>query len=49
MTLDLDSDLGRRAARRLREEEVIWLVTVGQDGTPQPSPVWFLWKGGRRL
>jgi len=31
--------------RRLREETVIWLTTVGDDGTPEPSPVWFYWDG----
>ena len=31
--------------RRLREEIVIWLTTVDDDGTPEPSPVWFLWDG----
>ena len=20
-----------------------WMTTVGDDGTPQPNPVWFLW------
>ena len=36
---------GERVARRLREEKVVWLTTVGRDGTPQPNPVWFLWDG----
>lgn len=36
---------GERVRRRLREEVVIWLTTVGADGTPQPNPVWFLWDG----
>jgi PPOX class probable F420-dependent enzyme len=35
---------GERVARRLRDERVIWLSTVGADGTPQPNPVWFLWE-----
>lgn len=35
---------GERVARRLREDYAIWLVTVGADGTPQPNPVWFLWR-----
>ena len=30
---------------RLADEKVIWLTTVGQDGSPQPNPVWFLWEG----
>lgn len=42
--LDFTTDFGKRAAERLRTEEVIWLTTVGNDGTPQPSPVWFLWE-----
>lgn len=36
---------GQRIAHRLREEPVVWLTTVGADGTPQPNPVWFLWDG----
>jgi PPOX class probable F420-dependent enzyme len=31
------------AAKRLREEAIIWLTTVRADGQPQPVPVWFLW------
>ena len=38
------SDLGRRVRERLRDERVIWLTTVGADGTPQPNPVWFVWE-----
>jgi PPOX class probable F420-dependent enzyme len=36
---------GERVTRRLREAYVIWLTTVGADGTPQPNPVWFIWDG----
>jgi PPOX class probable F420-dependent enzyme len=36
---------GERVRSRLRESKVIWLTTVGADGTPQPNPVWFLWDG----
>lgn len=36
---------GERVTRRLREAYVIWLTTVGNDGTPQPNPVWFVWDG----
>jgi len=32
-------------ARRLQTEEVIWLTTVRADGSPVPTPVWFLWNG----
>ncbi|HLB50048.1 MAG TPA: TIGR03667 family PPOX class F420-dependent oxidoreductase [Anaerolineales bacterium] len=42
--LDFSTDLGKRAAGRLAKEKVIWLTTVGADGTPQPNPVWFLWE-----
>jgi PPOX class probable F420-dependent enzyme len=34
---------GERVLSRLRDERIIWLTTVGADGTPQPNPVWFLW------
>ncbi len=40
---------GERVARRLREEKVIWLTTVGRDGTPQPNPVWFVWDGAESV
>ncbi|HLB63928.1 MAG TPA: pyridoxamine 5'-phosphate oxidase family protein, partial [Anaerolineales bacterium] len=43
--IDFSTELGERALRLLREETVIWLTTVAQDGTPQPRPVWFLWDG----
>jgi PPOX class probable F420-dependent enzyme len=29
--------------KRLTDEQIIWLTTVSQDGTPQPNPVWFLY------
>jgi PPOX class probable F420-dependent enzyme len=37
--------LGETVARRLREDIVMWLTTVGANGTPQPNPVWFIWDG----
>jgi PPOX class probable F420-dependent enzyme len=46
MQIDTSTDFGKRVERRLREEEVLWLTTVRRDGTPQPTPVWFLWDGG---
>jgi len=45
MKIDVGSEFGRRADRRLREELIYWLVTVDPDGTPQPSPVWALRDG----
>ena len=47
--LDLTTEQGRHADRRLREEPVIWLTTVGAAGQPQSSPVWFLWDGATFL
>jgi PPOX class probable F420-dependent enzyme len=42
---DPSTTVGRRARDRLAGEIVVWLTTVGADGTPQPNPVWFLWEG----
>ncbi len=44
--LDDSTEIGARAERRLREEEIAWLTTVRADGQPQSVPVWFLWKDG---
>jgi len=41
---DPSTPFGESVRRRLRDEEVIWLTTVGPSGTPQPNPVWFLWQ-----
>lgn len=46
---DTTSEFGQRVERRLAEETVIWLVTTGSDGTPQPSPVWFIREGDTLL
>ena len=40
---DTTTPFGRQVARRLQEEPIGWLTTVGADGTPQPNPVWFFW------
>lgn len=42
---DAETPYGRRVRERLRDEQVIWLTTVGRSGTPRPNPVWFLWTG----
>jgi len=47
--LDLSTDFGQRAARRLNEEIIGWLTTVSPEGQPQPIPVWFLWDGDRSI
>jgi PPOX class probable F420-dependent enzyme len=41
---DESSDYGQRVRTRLRDERVIWFTTTGADGTPQPNPVWFVWR-----
>jgi len=41
---DPSTPFGERVARRLREDLMIWLTTVDAKGTPQPTPVWFLWE-----
>ena len=46
---DASSPFGERVRRRLRDEKVIWMTTVGRDGTPQPNPVWFVWEGSSFL
>lgn len=46
---DPASPFGRRVRDRFRDEEVIWLTTVGRDGTPQPNPVWFIWQGDEQI
>jgi PPOX class probable F420-dependent enzyme len=43
--LDRSNPFQVSAADRLTTEPVGWLVTVDADGTPQPSPVWFVWDG----
>ncbi|HYU20962.1 MAG TPA: TIGR03667 family PPOX class F420-dependent oxidoreductase [Chloroflexota bacterium] len=45
MLIDTNTEFGARVARRLEEERIIWLTTVRPAGTPEPSPVWFLWDG----
>jgi PPOX class probable F420-dependent enzyme len=43
--IDTSTAFGERAARRIGDELVAWLVTVSPAGAPQPVPVWFLWDG----
>src|SRR4051794_37778276 len=43
--VDTSTEFGAKAAQRLREEGILWLVTVRHDRLPQPSPVWFHWDG----
>jgi len=47
--IDAGTEAGGRATRRLEKERIIWITTVRHDGTPQSSPVWFLWDGSEFL
>lgn len=47
--IDTSSDFGQRVAKRLADEQVVWLATVDSSGTPQPNPVWFIWDGQTAL
>lgn len=49
MQIDTSSEFGGRVVRRLNDEQIGWLTTTGPDGTPQPSPIWFLWDGETAL
>ena len=49
MEIDTSTDFGALAARHLKDDRIVWLATVGADGTPQPSPVWFVWDGDTAL
>ncbi|TCC61287.1 TIGR03667 family PPOX class F420-dependent oxidoreductase [Kribbella pittospori] len=48
-SIDTSTDFGKRIARQLDDETVVWLTTVGKTGTPAPTPVWFLWHDGELL
>lgn len=49
VVIDEGTEFGARAARRLREEMVVWLTTVTPTGAPLPRPVGFLWDGGEHV
>ncbi len=46
---DEATEFGARAARRMREEIVVWLTTVTPAGAPLPAPVWFIWDGEKTV
>ncbi len=43
--LDMTTEWGQHADQRLRSNVIAWLTTVGANGRPYTSPVWFLWDG----
>lgn len=48
-SIDLATDAGAHAAARLENDRIGWLTTVASDGTPQSSPIWFIWDGDEFL
>lgn len=42
-TIDESDPKGPQVIERLRNDRIGWLTTVATDGTPQTSPIWFLW------
>jgi PPOX class probable F420-dependent enzyme len=46
---DPETPFGKSVRERLASEPLIWLTTIGKDGTPQPNPVWFLHEDGEIL
>lgn len=44
--LDPGDDKAADALARLESETAGWLTTMAPDGTPQSSPVWFIWDDG---
>lgn len=48
MAFDPDDEKMAPIIRRLRDDEVGWLVTA-HEGTPRPVPIWFLWDGKDKL
>ena len=49
LQLDTSNEFGARVERRLNEEQIIWLTTVGPSGMPASVPVWFHWDGATIL
>lgn len=41
--LDPKDSKAKAALERLEKERAGWLTTVAPDGTPQSSPIWFIW------
>lgn len=47
--IDQGDERGAHASHRLASDRIGWLTTVAPDGTPQASPIWFLWDGDEIL
>jgi len=44
MEIDYASEFGKIVRDHIDNDQVVWLTTVRQDGTPQPAAVWFIWQ-----
>jgi len=42
-TIDPTDPKGAEVIERLQNDRIGWLTSVAADGTPQTSPIWFLW------
>lgn len=45
MAIDTSTEFGKRVAKRLEHDDLLWLTTVTRDSIPQPSLIWFYWDG----
>lgn len=45
--LEIPTKLRATVKRRLKEEYFAWFTTVGNDLSPQPRPIWFIWEADR--
>jgi PPOX class probable F420-dependent enzyme len=45
----MSREISPKLEQRLKQEKIAWLTTVRADGTPQPTPIWFLWQDGTFL
>ena len=43
--LDLSKEQDAHIDQRLRDDVIVWLITVRPDGRPHAVAVWFLWDG----
>jgi PPOX class probable F420-dependent enzyme len=44
VSIDPTDPKGRDVIQRLTSDRIGWLTTVAAEGTPQTSPIWFLWR-----
>lgn len=45
MVIYTSTEFGKRVAKRLEQDDLLWLTTVTRDSIPQPSLIWFYWDG----